>query len=240
MKKVRRLGIVTVMATVGVCTVTAGEKVEATASADFVSQYVWRGQDLGNISVQPSLGISWCGLSLSAWGSVGFESSDTKELDLTLGYTIGGFNVSVTDYWFNGGPDERYLYYKAATTAHVFEANVGYDFGPVAVQWYTNFAGNDYKPDGEDGRKHAYSSYFEVSAPFRLGGMDWEAAVGVVPYESSDIYSSTSGFAVTNIAVKATKDIKVTDSFSIPLFASVSANPNTQKAYFVCGFTLQP
>ena len=31
----------------------------------------------------------------------GFESTDTKEFDLTLGYSIGGFSVSVTDYWFN-------------------------------------------------------------------------------------------------------------------------------------------
>lgn len=33
------------------------------------------------------------GFSLGAWGSVGFESTDTKEFDLTLGYSIGGFSV---------------------------------------------------------------------------------------------------------------------------------------------------
>lgn len=53
------------------------------------------------MSVQPSLEISYKGFSLGAWGSVGFESTDTKEFDLTLGYSIGGFSVSVTDYWFN-------------------------------------------------------------------------------------------------------------------------------------------
>ena len=31
----------------------------------------------------------------------------------------------------------------AYSTAHVFEAQVGYDFGPLAVNWYTNFAGAD-------------------------------------------------------------------------------------------------
>jgi hypothetical protein len=59
-----------------------------------------------------------------------------------------------------------------------------------------------------------------------------------VPYTSP--YYDTSGFAVTNIALKASKDIKITDTFAIPLFAQVIANPSSQKAYFVVGFTLQP
>ena len=68
----------------------AQDKVEGSAGIDIVSQYIWRGQDLGNVSVQPGLGISWKGLSLSAWGSVGLTSaSDTKEIDLTLGYSVG-------------------------------------------------------------------------------------------------------------------------------------------------------
>ena len=76
-------------------------KVETTVAADFVTNYIWRGLDCGNISVQPTLGIGYKGLSLSAWGSVGFTSTDTKEFDLTLAYTIGGFNIGITDYWFN-------------------------------------------------------------------------------------------------------------------------------------------
>lgn len=30
--------------------------VETTIAADVVSQYIWRGQDLGNVSLQPTLG----------------------------------------------------------------------------------------------------------------------------------------------------------------------------------------
>ena len=69
-------------------------EVETTIAADIVSQYVWRGQDLGNASIQPTLGIAWKGLSFTAWGSVGLANADdTKELDLTLEYTVGGLNV---------------------------------------------------------------------------------------------------------------------------------------------------
>ncbi len=220
----------------------AGAKAESdfsgTISADFVSRYIWRGQDLGHVSVQPTLGVAYKGLSLTAWGSVGLtESSDTKEFDLTLAYTTGGFNVGITDYWFSVGqdPDARYFLYKAHKTNHVFEGNVGYDFGFLSAQAYVNFAGND---GLNKGGKRAYSTYLELAAPFRFVTCDWTATVGAVPMASN--YYGTSGFAVTNVGIKAEKSIKVTDSFSIPLFAQVIGNPCSQKAYFVFGFTLRP
>ena len=214
---------------------TAQDEVETTVSADVVSTYVWRGMECGSAAIQPTLGISYKGLSLSAWGSYGLvDTNDAKEFDLTLAYSTGGFNIGITDYWFNT-PEERYFLYDANKTSHIFEANIGYDFGPAAIQWFTNFAGNDgYNKDG----KRAYSSYVELCAPFKLASVDWSATIGAVPY-ATDFYG-VDGFAVTNVSLKATKDIKVTDSFSIPVFAQVAANPRTEKAYLVFGFTLQP
>ena len=226
------MGLVVSLATL------AQEKVETTIGGDVVSSYIWRGQDLGDVSLQPTLGIGYKGLSLTAWGSVGLSNpSDTKEFDLTLGYTIGGLNIGITDYWFNSGldPENRYFKYDAHVTNHVFEANVGYDFGFANLQWFTNFAGND--GINKDG-KRAYSSYVELSVPFKLATVDWTAMAGAVPF-STDFYGA-DGFAVTNLALKATKEIKVSESFSIPVFGQVVANPNSQKAYLVIGFTLQP
>lgn len=215
---------------------TAQDKIEGTVQADLVSQYIWRGQDLGDVSLQPTLGLAYKGVSLTAWGSIGLsDPADTKEFDLTLAYKIGGLNIGVTDYWFNS-PNDRYFSYEAHKTSHVFEGNVGYDFGPVAIQWYTNFAGNDgLRKNGH----RAYSSYFELSAPFNLVGCQWVATAGAVPYATS-FYAEAGGFAVTNISLKAVKDIRVTRSFSLPLFAAVLANPSTEKAYFVFGFSLRP
>jgi len=225
------------MMLVASATAFAQDEVETTVSADVVSQYIWRGQDLGSVSLQPTLGVSYKGLSLTGWGSVGLtEPADTKEFDLTLAYTIGGLNIGVTDYWFdNIGPETRYFKYDAHGTNHVFEANIGYDFGFASIQLYTNFAGNDgTKKDG----KRAYSSYGEIAVPFKLAAVDWSATIGAVPHYTTSY--GTTGFAVTNVALKATKDIKVTDSFSIPVFGQVVANPCAQKAYLVFGLTLQP
>ena len=211
------------------------QEISTTIGSDIVSSYIWRGQDLGGVSLQPTLGLEYKCISLSAWGSVGLaDPADTKEFDITLGYTIGGLNIGITDYWFNAGldPQDRYFKYDAHGTNHVFEANIGYDFGVVSAQWYTNISGND--GVNKDG-KRAYSSYFEVAAPFKLATCDWTATVGAVPY-ATDFYG-TNGFAVTNLAVRASKDIKVTDSFSIPIFGEVSANPCSQKAYLVVGMS---
>ena len=207
--------------------------VEAHVGADLVSGYIWRGQDLGGISIQPSAGIAYKGLSLSAWGSVGFESKDTKEFDLTLGYEYKGFSVSVTDYWFNNGPG--YFHYGARNTSHVFEAQVGYDFGVVAIDWYTNFAGND---GVNNSGKRAYSSFINLEAPFRLGGIDWTAAVGATPWATSFYNGGAGGFEVSQVALTASRTIPVTQRFSLPLFASVIWNPATEGAYFVFGLTL--
>ena len=121
------------MMLVASATAIAQDEIETTISADVVSSYIWRGQDLGSVSLQPTLGVGYKGLTLTAWGSTGLTNpDDTKEFDLTLAYTIGGLNIGITDYWFNKDgldPEGRYFKYDAHGTNHVFEANIGYDFG---------------------------------------------------------------------------------------------------------------
>ena len=210
MKRMQLTGIALLLMT-GIPVISmAQNKVEADIGADLVSGYIWRGQDLGNVSIQPSASVSYKGFSLSGWGSVGLDKEDTKEFDLTFGYSTGGFSVSVTDYWFDGGPE--YFHYGAHNTSHVFEAQVGYDFGPLAVNWYTNFAGADgVKANGD----RAYAT----------------------PWETSFYNNGASGFEVSNICLGASKEIKITDSYSLPVFAQAIWNPATEGAYFVFGIS---
>lgn len=230
MKTKLKMTALALLATAMPFTAKAQDKVEASVGVDLVSGYIWRGQDLGGVSLQPSASLSYKGFSLEAWGSVGIESKDDKELDLTVGYENGGFSLSVTDYWFNSGPG--YFHYGARNTAHTFEAQVGYDFGPVAVNWYTNFAGAD--GVNKDG-KRAYSSYLSLAAPFNLGGLEWTAEIGATPWETD--YYDANGFAVCDVSLGVSKEIKITDSFSLPLFAKATWNPRTEGAYFVVGLS---
>mgnify|MGYP000491352428 CR=1 FL=1 len=184
----------------------------------------------------PPLPSSYKGIWLSGWGTVGFDKDDTKEFDLTVGYSIKGFSASITDYWFDGGAG--YFHYGARNTSHVFEAQIGYDFDFIAVNWYTNFAGNDgLNKKGE----RAYSSYFSLAAPFKLGGLDWCAEVGATPWATSFYNKSGSddfganGFEIANISLAATKTLDITESYSLPVSAKAIWNPATEGAYFVFG-----
>ncbi|MBP3843144.1 MAG: hypothetical protein J6E29_05835 [Prevotella sp.] len=212
----------------------AQSSVEVGLKSDFVSSYIWRGLHQGHVSLQPELSVAWKGLSLMAWGSVGLSGhkDDNTEINLTLSYETGGLSFGIIDYW-SDEHDSRFFYFKKESTGHAIEGYVNYDFGPVSVSWQTFFAGNDYQ---EADGKRAWSTYFEIVAPFRLATCEWEGAVGLVPWASD--YYSTNGFSVTNLSLRATKDIKITKSFSLPLFAQLVANPSSQNFYFAAGFTL--
>ena len=118
--------------------------------ADLVSGYVWRGvyQIGSGASVQPSLGLAYKGFSIGAWGSTSLREG-FKELDLSAGYSVGGFSVGVTDYWWAG---QGAPFYSDYLNTHLFEGTLGYHFGkkfPLHVSWSTMFAGNLDKVDGE-------------------------------------------------------------------------------------------
>ena len=101
----------------------------------------------------------------------------------------------------------------------------------MGISWNTNFAGSDYH--NADG-KRSYSTYIALTAPFKLAGLDWNAEVGLTPWEGA--YADK--FNVTNLSLKASKELPVTKQFSLPLFAQVVFNPYTQGAYFVFGLSL--
>lgn len=192
----------------------AQDKVEFGFGGDLVSKYVWRGQELGGFSAQPYVSVGYKGLSLTAWGSIGFDSDDDKEIDLTLAYETGNLSFSITDYW-----------YPEYSGAHTFEAQVGYDFGILAANWYTNISGDD----------EEYASYISLTAPFSLIGLDWEAEVGATPWGTD--YYGTDKFSICDLSLGASKEIKITDSYSTSIFAKATFNPTTEKFYATVGIS---
>ena len=47
--------------------------------------------------------------------------------------------------------------------------------------------------------------------------------------------NGSNGFAVSDISLQAGKDVKITRSFSVPVFAKLTWNPRTEGTYFVFG-----
>ncbi len=203
--------------------------------ADIVSNYVWRGveQDLTNTkgtpNVQPSLTFTTGGLTIGAWGSYGILGT-VKEVDIYATYAISSlFSVTVTDYNWNFS--KSYFSY-APGTDHVFEGSVNYagvEAFPLSVSLNTMFYGADKKTDGTQ----AYSTYFELAYPICDNA---KVFLGGSANESANY--GTSGFGITNIGLKLSKSIEITDKFSLPVYSVLGVNPTAKDAFLVLGVTL--
>ena len=192
----------------------AQDKVEFSAGVDVVSAYLWRGQKLGNANLQTTVAVAYKGFSFTAWSPLVFDGNDGDEVDLTLAYENKNFSASITDYWLSEIGDE-----------HTLEAQVGYDFGFLGVNWYTNL----YDAEKE------YASYISLTAPFSLFGLDWEAEVGATPWGTE--YYGTDKFSVCDLSLGASKEINIGDSFSTTLYAKGTYNPTIKKFYGAVGIS---
>lgn len=222
----------------------AKENVQVNGKADFVSDYIWRGADQNSgFSIQPSLTLGYKGLSLNVWGSQSltkWENGGAKEFDINLSYAINGFSLTLTDYWWNG-VNKPYGHYK---DTHYFEGTLAYNFGerfekfPLSVSWSTMFAGADKRTNvatGEQRGSQHYSTYVNLSYPVSLpAGIVLTPAVGITPWNGYYYKHAT----VTDVTLKASKDLKVTDKFSIPLFVQAIVAPAYDRTYLVAGFSL--
>lgn len=238
---VKRLLVMAIMAALA-HTMWAQKKVEATLGTDFVTTYIWRGQKCANPSFQPFAGLSWRGLSLDLWGSFAISPTDAhkgsqQEIDITLSYKWKKWHVGVTDYYF---PEEGYSFFAYGgngNSGHTFEGNLGYDFGFLSVDWYTNFAGNDGRTAAGS---RAYTSYLLLQAPFHLARLDWNASVGVVPY-SSTFYNQdhSTSFHCNHISLRGEYAIPCGKTFKLPVYAQATANPSNGNFYFFAGITIK-
>lgn len=220
---------------------SAQDRFSVNGKIDLVSNYVWRGLDQNSgFSVQPLLGMAWKGLSLSAWGSQSLTNSaerDVQELDINLSYSISGFSVTLTDYWW-GGLHNPYGYYRKGPESnpidggHHFEATLAYrisDKIPLSLSWSTWLAGADLRTDRD---RRCYSTHvsaaYEISCP---AGIYLTPAIGFTPWKG--YYNDRT--AVTDISLKASKDIALSGRFSLPVFAQAIVSPVTDHVYLIAG-----
>ena len=206
---------------------------EVFINADFVSNYMWRGIKCGSASVQPTLGVTAGGFTISAWGSTEF-SDKNNEIDLTLEYEYKRLRLIINNVFYQGeGETFKYFNYQAHSTNHTFEFGAEYAISErfsLTAAWYTIFAGNDYRENG----KRAWSSYCQLSYPFNVKDIELSVEAGFTPWDGT--YADK--FNVNNIALKASKALQITDRFSFPLFGKVGFNPYESTAYFVVGISL--
>lgn len=219
---------------------TKSEGGKFSVSADLVSSYVWRGMPQGTThggtpNFQPSLTYAIGGLTVGAWGSGSFDG-EIKEVDLYATYAFNDlFSATVTDYNWTFTSGRSYFSYKKDKTDHFFEASLNYagtETFPLSVSLNTMLTGADYNTDGDQ----AYSTYLELAYPLASNA---KLFLGSSLLDSPSMYTpgEEKGFAVTNLGVKVSKEIKFSDTFSLPVYGIVGFNPSADNAYFVAGLT---
>ncbi|MDR1562453.1 MAG: hypothetical protein LBS54_05140 [Dysgonamonadaceae bacterium] len=215
---------------------------ELSAGADIVSKYVWRGANQGQgAAFQPTLGLSWKGLSLSAWGSTGFAGQEAYEFDISLGYSVAGLSVALTDYYWDGQAGE----YDDHENCHHLEASASYSFSiPLTLSAATMIGFNDpgLNPADPtlgttDPTERNLSTYLSAGYDFAIGAASLTASIGVTPWGSALWGSGEDKFEVADISLKGSKELKITDRFSVPVFVQGILAPATKSAHLVFGLS---
>lgn len=220
---------------------------EVHGKADFVSNYVWRGFDQNSgFSVQPSISLGYKGLCLNVWGSESLTDGDgAKEFDLNLSYSYKGLTLTISDLWW-GGKHSSYGYYEGKgndiNNGHHIEISAAYNFGeslPLTLSWSTWLAGSDAK-DSEGSR--CYSTY--ISASYNINcplDITLTPAIGFTPWNGYYSQScSTDNTCITDISLKASKAVPITENFSMPVYVQAIVNPtnNIDNTFITAGFSL--
>ena len=200
--------IVFVLLTVSAVSVRA----QFSTGVDLYSSYVWRGAKFGNgPAVQPYVDYSTGGFSVGAWGSVCASDDEGFEMDLYASYGFDfGLGLAVTDYYFGGG--------WTTGSMHYFEPALSFETGNLSLTGAYMIG---------DGVADAYA---EVG--YTVGSVDLFVGAG------NGQYTSDGGFMVCNVGLGTSKEVKITDDFSLPVSGSVILNPSTGGFFIVVGISL--
>jgi len=208
------------------------------ATAELVSHYVWRGS-MATVSptpnFQPTMAYGHGPVEIGVWGSTDFAGS-YKEVDPYISFSSGLLKITITDYNWNFGK-ANYFNYKNTETGHIFEGSIAYSGPqsfPVSVSINTMFYGYDKKRDANgipDSSKQNFSTYIELgctkgAVSYFFGFTPFAGYYNNYGFTAWDPEAGKKSFSIVNIGATIARSIKITDSFSLPVRATLVINPS--------------
>ncbi len=223
---------------------------EWNAGLDIYSSYIWRGAKFGSgPAFQPSVEYSKGGFAIGAWGSVNSSTDEALEMDLYTSYTVGGLTIGLTDYYFGGDWTE----YK---TMHYLEPSLSYGVGGFSISAYYMFLAGSDAMAGTTGSAAMVNMGTGVITP-AVEGMDAVEASDFgssgdlyleagYSFSSVDLtlgagngqYTTDGDFSICNIGIGTSKEVKLTESFALPVSGAVILNPSTGGFFITVGISL--
>lgn len=223
---------------------------EWSTSLDIYSSYIWRGAKFGTgPAFQPGIEFSTGGFAIGGWGSVNAGKDEALEMDLYASYTIGGFSVGITDYYFGGD-------WTNFNTTHYIEPSLSFGIGDFSIgAYYMLLAGSDAvtgmpsapgRIDPEtgviippiEGVEGAEAVNFGASGDIYFEAAYSFASVDLTLGAGDGQYTSDGNFNICNIGIGTSKELKLTESFSLPISGAVILNPSTGGFFIVAGISL--
>lgn len=194
-------------------------KTSFSAGADLVSSYIWRGSKFGTgPAIQPSVEFKSGGLAIGVWGS--FDAAGYTEADPYISYSFSnGLSIGVTDYYY---PSLGGSFF--ADSSNAYEINLGFTTGGL------NLAANYILNESPLPASAGSDLYFEAGYAFNKFNLSVGAGDGW--------HTSDGKFNVCHVALGTSKEISLTDTYSLPLNGQVILNPEKNLLYVVVGITL--
>lgn len=212
----RIIFIISAVLLLNLATTTRSHAQEWSTGLDIYSSYVWRGTKFGSgPAFQPSVEFSTGGLAIGAWGSYSASTNEAAEADLYASYEIAlGENsslaVTVTDYYF---PGSDWL----AGESHYIEPMATLGIGGFS------FTGAYMMNDGEG------DIYLE--AGYAAGAVNLFVGAG------DGAYTTDGELNLCNIGIGSSKEIIITDTFSLPVSGAAILNPSSGQFHVVAGIS---
>ncbi|MFA8436444.1 MAG: hypothetical protein ACEPOZ_18195 [Marinifilaceae bacterium] len=220
----------------GTETLFAQGRVEVSPSV--TTRHYWRGIMVSNsANFEMDMSYKTDKFTFGAWGGYAFDNT-YSEFDFHIGYKFNDYvDVAIWDLYANrdrASIDQyNYFDFDRATTNHLIDATVNFHFGekfPMRMSVSTMLWGRDLDEHGNQN----YSTYLEFGYPVQLAGHKVDLFAGMNVFENC-VYGQSTGFV--HVGATGYKTIKITDRFSVPVWATVAVNPQAETANLILGIT---
>lgn len=218
-------------------------------------------------TVEYGFGTEKHAFAIGAWGAYSVSGTQTgQEADLYLSYTLNSmFTLTFTDYFFPNESLGRNKYFNynmdwtsidngtQAQTGHVVEAAIAFN-GTEKVPIHILFAMNIW---GADSRKYedqsgtmvpvdkiVMSKYLELGYSLSHNDIGIDLFMGMSLNNPKTEKGEPAGFygqqsaGVINLGITLSKEVQLSNKFSLPVFGSLITNPEAENIFLVVGISI--
>ncbi|MCW3162092.1 hypothetical protein [Chryseobacterium oryctis] len=224
-------------------------------SVNIQNNHLWRGLIItdkpvvmGNLSYALDKDKKW---KLGVWGASSLaddkDGTHYKEINYYIQYSNGRFYIGLWDLFNSRNintevASEDIFHYSNRRTAHIIDLRTNYTFGPsfplnieadILLYGGANAGEVVLEPDGTY-KKNKYSTYLQASYPVikdKKVNLDAFVGAGFALNDNNFLYGNEkNSFDIVNVGLKASKSIKITDHYNLPVHMMVMWNPSNKFA----------